>query len=307
MIAFLDRVKTKMKPVNLQKKPSPNADLCFVDSCLYFWNYFPERIQYFLRILKRRSLSLLSRYHLHGSMTVEASLLVPIFIFFLFYLGSTFEMIRLHNHVQVALYEVGGKNALYDEEFISPILIKKQVLQFLDSAYLDSAPLAKGKKGIYILESQMVKEDKLGITLTYEVKPGVTALGWRPFRMANRYYVHLWNGYEISDMGTERTYVYVTETGKVWHTNRNCTYLDRSIIRVEQQYIASIRNQYGKKYRACEICDKETLGFYIYITKDGKCYHRSAGCPSLKRTVIVMDKEEAIHAGYGCCSRCGRK
>ena len=44
VIAFLDRVKTKMKPVNLQKKPSPNADLCFVD---IFGIIFPKESNIF--------------------------------------------------------------------------------------------------------------------------------------------------------------------------------------------------------------------------------------------------------------------
>lgn len=41
----------------------------------------------------------------------------------------------------------------------------------------------------------------------------------------------------------------------------------------------------------------------VYITRTGAKYHR-AGCQYLSRSMIPMNKSEAIRSGYSACSRC---
>ena len=46
-------------------------------------------------------------------MTVEASIVLPLFLFFFLNLGCAIEMIRLHGNLQLALWQIGSKMAVY--------------------------------------------------------------------------------------------------------------------------------------------------------------------------------------------------
>ena len=50
---------------------------------------------------------------------------------------------------------------------------------------------------------------------------------------AKKIYIgHMWNGYEIPEPEDEE-YIYVTENGRVYHTNRECTHIRLSVRVVE--------------------------------------------------------------------------
>ena len=48
-----------------------------------------------------------------AGMTVEAAIVLPVCLLFLMNLGYAVEMIRLHNNLQFALWDVGGRTAVY--------------------------------------------------------------------------------------------------------------------------------------------------------------------------------------------------
>ncbi len=48
-----------------------------------------------------------------GSMTVEASLVLPLFLFFFLNLGSVMEVLRLHGKMETALWEIGRETGVY--------------------------------------------------------------------------------------------------------------------------------------------------------------------------------------------------
>lgn len=135
-------------------------------------------------------------------------------------------------------------------------------------------------------------------------------MGFGSFRMANRYYSHIWNGYrlpgdETAD-GTEKgKIVYVTETGTVYHPIRSCTYLTLSERPIPVSAVSWERNQNGGKYYPCSICVKGSPPIMYYITEEGKHYHYRRECSGLKRTVREMALEHALEEGYRPCSRCG--
>ena len=63
-----------------------------------------EGISLFTRFLKKRYKS---------SMTVEASILLPLLLFFFLHLMSVVEMLRLHSKLTFALWESGNQLAVY--------------------------------------------------------------------------------------------------------------------------------------------------------------------------------------------------
>lgn len=285
----------------------------------------PVVLSFFARYIKRISLPTLPKYCLEGSMTVEAALVVPLFCLFLMSMGSAMEMIRLHNNLEVALWDAGRKLGIYgglsagweeaeqeDTEqediknrpeaiVISYTLIKGQIEEQLGREYLEEAPLYGGSSGLQFLESTM-DGDIYEINMTYRVRPFFLFPGWRGFRMANRYYGHRWNGYAIPGAEEEENYVYVTEDSEVYHTNAECTHIRLSVEPMEGAGIPG-------EYRPCEKCIGGTDDLFgisetriYFVPESGECYHSYRDCPGIKRTVHKIPAENA--SNYQECSRC---
>ena len=108
-----------------------------------------------------------------------------------------------------------------------------------------------------------------------------------------------WIGF--TDQEDSETYVYVTPNGSVYHLFRDCTHLNISTKAVEAQKAKSMKNQYGKKYYPCELCDpgKEVM---LYVTEEGSRYHSKKDCSGLKRTVLRVEIRQV--KGKDCCMRC---
>lgn len=268
---------------------------------------------------------------LRAGMTVEAAMALPIFLLFLLNLGSAIEMIRLHGNLQTALWETGSKLAVYgyalgNEESLrsveqedpwwkemagiafSYLYIKDQMVDYLGEQYLEASPLSQGTDGLQFWESEIVQPNgEMEITLTYGVSPWCSLTGFFPFRMANRYHAHIWNGYDIvgNSGGSEEDLVtvYVTETGKVYHRDRNCTHLCLSIQAIAAGTQGNYRNENGGKYSECEKCRGEPATGTLYIAREGDCFHYSRECSGLKRTVFSILLKDA--EDYRPCSRCG--
>ena len=63
--------------------------------------------------IKRVSLSALLKKPVRAGMTVEAAVVLPLFLFFLLNLSCAVEMIRLHGNLQLALWETGSRLTVY--------------------------------------------------------------------------------------------------------------------------------------------------------------------------------------------------
>lgn len=276
-----------------------------------------------------------------AGMTVEASVVLPLFLFFFLNLGCAIEMIRLHGNLQLALWQISSRLSVYgyavdsgeepqsvelqqdgeqgDEWWkdlmgmaFSATFVKDQMIRSAGRSYLDQSPLTKGAEGLQLWESRIFgSEDEISIIVTYSVSPWSRLIGFGDFRMSNRYYSHIWNGYKLSDSGTgngseDSETVYVTETGKVYHLTQDCTYLMLSVRPVSAAEVDSERNQNGGKYYPCERCAGGNAPGVYYITSDGNRYHFDRGCSGLKRTVSAIPLDQAVESGYTPCSRCGR-
>ena len=108
-----------------------------------------------------------------------------------------------------------------------------------------------------------------------------------------------WIGF--TELEEEETYVYLTPEGNVYHLYRDCTHLQLSVRLVTFVNAEQSRNEYGERYRECQICDSD-FGALVYITSEGNRYHSERSCSGLKRTVRQVPLREA--AGRACCIRC---
>ena len=105
-----------------------------------------------------------------GGMTVEAAVVLPLFLFFFLNLGSAMEMLRFHGKLQLALWDVGSGLAMYEyalenggqelvdaleeeedewwKDLVGVVLaasyVKGRLVDSLGEEYLESAPIRGG-------------------------------------------------------------------------------------------------------------------------------------------------------------------
>ncbi len=264
-----------------------------------------------------------------ASMTVEAAVVLPLFLFFFIQLGCAMEMIRLHGNLQLALWEVGNRLSVYgyalgqgegegkgrlpaeiSDLAFSYTYIKGQVTAYVGESYLEHAPLAGGADGLQFWESRRdASGDTFRILVSYRVSPWLQEPKAAPFWMANKYYGHIWNGYDLGKASGGgdplADWVYVAQNGAVYHQDRNCSHLALSIRAVNAAQIEGERNADGGRYSACEKCVRgSAAGQTVFVAEDGDRYHSSRQCSGLRRTVFAMTRREA-QVKYRPCSRCG--
>ena len=206
-----------------------------------------------------------------GSLTVEAALVMPVFLFFMVSILYIFQIINTQAETYLELHQRGNRICF--------------------EGYVNREQLDDG-----IVE----------LTETYRIKP---LLFWQDFgqlRAVQKYYGYAWIGYDVSrgrDTEDTKEYVFVTETGTVYHVTMGCSHLSLSVKSVEYSSIPLLRNDSGGKYYQCERCPKDNNGT-VLITAFGTRYHSDLNCSGLKRTVSTLELKEAISQGYRGCSRC---
>ncbi len=260
-----------------------------------------------------------------ASMTVEAALAVPFFLFFMINVLVVFDMLRLHGNIAGAVHQIGNQMAFCGYAYknmevpessfsddISSVVISEgyargRVISLLGTDYLDHTCLSSGAAGLHFVKSSIMKEsDVIDLIASYKVKPLIGIIGFPDFPMENRYYGRAWTGYDVENgQGgqEEDPIVFIAETGVVYHMLRSCTYLCPSINMISAFEKDNIRNAQGEKYYACERCGKSGIQAVLYITMQGNRYHNSLKCSGLKRTIYTVHLSEA--GGKGKCSKCG--
>ncbi len=270
---------------------------------------------------KRMSLFISSK---KASITLEASLIFPLFLFAMINLLSMLDMIRVYSNIEMVLHQTGKEMAIYAYAYekivdndsavldvvesigYSNTYVKEKIVKGLDKNYLDRSPVVQGKEGLSLLQSKIMKDDIIDLVVEYKVKPviGMAGLGQIPF--INRCRMRAWTGYDNtkeSSIGErEDDIVYVAEKGTVYHTNRNCTHLLLSVKKTSLQEVPALRNENGGKYYPCEICGNKGTSNIIYITEQGDRYHKSSACSGLKRTVYAISIHEI--GSRKKCQRC---
>ena len=310
--------ETKKLKIQNSKSPSPTFKN---SSFVVMIKAFSERMSLFISSMFHGKQKVLRTYKgLRAVMTVEASILLPLFLFAMLTMSGAIEMIRLHSNLQTALWNTGRKLALYgvflsDQEdsfmteemkdlSVSYLYVKGQICSCLGEEYLENSPLTYGVQGLQFVESEIFTEDDcMELNLTYKVSAETAFFQMNPFRMANRYYGHLWNGYDLMATPKENlSYVYVTEYGEVYHRDRNCTHISLAIREIGVYQLEHARNLYGGKYKECEKCCKRARSDTRYIADEGDKFHYDRDCPGLKRSIYTIPEKEA--SKYRPCSRC---
>lgn len=267
-----------------------------------------------------------------ASMTLEAAVVFPIFILTILMLYSSFALFHFYGGLQSELAKEAQRVAVYSaaKEIISPaiggesagreslgadnsgidvsdiatkvmsnIYIENEVRKRLDAETLEKAGIQNLRFTTSYLSSGTTVVDTV---VMYTMEPRFNFIGMSGIPFINRARVKVWNGYEQRQtVEEEERYVYITETGEVYHLTETCSHIDLTIIPVSREYIYELRTANQERYKACELCGVGTDAL-MYITDTGDRVHSSLTCSSLKRSVQRVPLSSC--EGMNCCSRC---
>lgn len=256
-----------------------------------------------------------------GSVTVETACILPIFVIAFLEILSLLQGLTVYSGMLVALQNVSTPISVYgyvydsltqEEErevlglgilpsfLFSELYLKKKLQEEIQGT--DYVKYIDGKEAGVSLIGSYVNRNELSVLVNYKINPSFSITG-RAYRMSNRLYLKMWNGYQAEQEEKEE-YVYITEYGTVYHLTMDCTHLNLSVQAVSAINLTVERNEYGKKYKACEKCITGNEKTAYYITDKGDKYHEILSCSGLKRTVTCVP--ESIVEDWPVCSMCGK-
>lgn len=257
-----------------------------------------------------------------GSMTVEAALILPLFLFGCVSLMMPFSIMNQERKVQAVLEMVTEdiSQLAYGVQELEGRLPEGISIGETGQAFMEQAAWTayaevqvrthlntQGIKGLSLLESQILEDQEtIRLVANYRV-----ILPFPIFRMdsvarRNQSYRRAWVGKEgesgssDSDQETEAL-VYVGQNSTRYHESRTCHYLYNQWSQVAWEEVENCRNSSGAIYYPCARCGSGAAGT-VYIMPSGDSYHSTMSCSAVTAYVSVVKKSEVEH--LGACSYC---
>ena len=243
-----------------------------------------------------------------GSITVEAAVCVPLFLYAAICLIWMLEIRVIQLSVRGALQAAGKELAveLCEVPLLIPSYLEGKVVEYIGEERLERSCIEDGVNGLHCEKSYLRGQNGvMELKAEYYVRLPVPVFMIPPIKQKEEIRVKSWVGYEKFGLldSSNKKIVYVTENGIVYHENYECPYLNPSIKVVSQSQIEELRNKDGGIYYPCSECMKfQVFLGNIYITDYGDRYHSKIGCSSLKRIIYAVPISEV--KGKGGCSKC---
>ncbi len=237
-----------------------------------------------------------------GSATVEASLILPMFIFAVLVL---FHSIRLRM-AEGIVYEAAVETVEYMAEIsyltqCNATVPRMKLRDYIDNESLVDSYIIGGVDGVSFEGSTYLDaEGYVCLCVSYEVGINVPIIGnlsgERSYELRQKAYVGDVARGQDEELSEDDIYVYITDNREAYHMSRGCSHLDLSITP------ATKKRAKEEGYSPCQFCGAEA-GESVLITKNGDKYHSRTDCLGLKRTVYRVKKSQV--EGMGACGRCG--
>lgn len=289
-------------------------------------------------------LSQLLKKYQRASLTVEAALILPIFIYLMIAFLYFIQIFAVQERIQASITRMGmnlskaayiyqdfpnAEEALnFDfsifnnefeiklgsmaDKFASKALLGLYAQEYLDNNQINNSCIKGGFNGLSFDGSDIISSgDDIDIVVSYKVKIPVKIFVINEMQMVQRVRLRKWTGYEVAaaystetDTGDE-SIVYVTESGSVYHTNKSCSHI-RLSVRAVSGIPVDLRNDNGAKYYPCEVCCDNDIdeNATFYITSDGTRYHSKRECSKIKRNARENKLSEV--GSRTACKRCSQ-
>ena len=257
---------------------------------------------------------------LRATLTVEAAAVLPMFLFAMIAVLQYGNVMNTAVKFGTSISETGKMmaTAAYVQRFDGDLDdVPEIAVTALSTVYAKQRLISQTKdtsavkKINFLLSSFLQEDDTIDLVLTYQIRSPIGFIKLPGSFFLQRARVRAWTGRDSdgeddsSGEGEEGAYVYVTETGSVYHDDPNCTHLKLSIREVDETSLDHLRNNSGGKYHRCEKCGGAAVDGKVFITSEGDRYHSSLSCSGLKRTVHQVSREDL--GDMRACSKCGKK
>ncbi len=284
------------------------------------WNS-KEKVKFSPRMIQpKRDMRTFLFAPLRAALTVEAAMVLPVFLCVMIATMQYGNVMGTAAKFGASMADTGKKlaAAAYVSRYGGDLKDAPELAAAaLSAAYAQRRALSQAgdvssvKNVNMLLSSFLQKEETIDLVMTYQIRSplGIVKLPWHFFIQRAR--VRAWTGRRTESGSGEQDgeaaeeFVYVTETGSVYHEDPDCTHLKLSVKGAEASELPSLRNRHGEIYHACERCGGISADGRVYITKEGNRYHNSLSCSGLKRTVRRASREEL--GSMRACAKCGRR
>jgi len=258
-----------------------------------------------------------------ASITVEAALILPLFLIFTMQILSVFEMMSVYSRMEKAVSETAAETAMLLYAFgepensretsflLSETFIREEIIRKAGAERINNSVISGGIAGLHLFRSDIgVNGEDVKIVLTYRVKPWFSFCGIGKMTLVNHATVKAWNGFErkgTEENGEQSQTVYVTQTGDTYHLYRDCTYLKADSRSVTKAELKNSRNANGGIYYPCKLCNKNDTGKneIYYISVWGTAYHSDRNCTALEKGVTAIPVKDAGQRHL--CSKCAKR
>lgn len=257
---------------------------------------------------KKYCKSTFKRVHLSASMTIEAAVIIPLVVFVMYIFVYILMLLNFQVKVSEALYNTARTNAQYSNVYDAAELIDKlashaMIVNEIGKDNIEQMGIIGGSLGMHCIFSDF-DDGNVDILVNYTLK--LPILGNFYVNCTQRAKTRAFIGRAVEKDGENQEYVYITPTGKVYHSSINCTYLKLSIKEVDKKELENKKNLNDESYTECELCGKSAAYTdSVYITDYGNRFHTNRNCSGIKRGIIKITKEQSLQ--YRACSKCGEK
>lgn len=243
-----------------------------------------------------------------GAFTLEAAVILPMLACFFVSILFFFRVMQVQLEVQKALDDTGRKLAVSENNLAdniagraaAEILLKKELTGRKEAEKY----IAGGIAGVSLRGSGFEGDD-VCLQATYRIRLPVKLIPIPDIRVVLKTECRKWTGLNVEGQTEGRdVWVYITETGTVYHRTKACTHLELSIRDVDWKEVDELRNESGERYSACLLCSEiENDSGRVYITNLGNRYHQDLNCSGIKRTIRMVRLSEV--GNRPVCSKCG--
>lgn len=268
--------------------------------------------------LWRAALSTFLHIRFKASLTVEAVLVLPFFLFVCLAFIFFGEVFLIHEEIQGSMLQaardisedvsvlqtaadMGIAEVKLSEGVLGIARAKTLVLNYTGELLNASSCLTGGASGLQFWYSE-IDQEYVDLIVSYRVSLPYSFGFDSSFPIVQRCRMRAWTG-STGKQSDEEEMVYITKNGEVYHRTPDCSHIKLQVRSVGLIELEQVRNNAGGIYKSCEKCARDgAAGGCAYITADGDKYHNSLSCSGLKRSVSVYPKTQV--QDKRACSRC---
>ena len=278
--------------------------------------------------LAKRALSSASGSRKRGSLTVEAAMVLPLFLFFMVILMVPMGVMKEGRRIQTALEAAGEEVSQYayvlhqlklgerletsgldgfTEEFLDG-LTEEGILLYVRKRVEGRVGVERLKSASFVRSSVLRDGETIDLVMDYRVKIPFSVFGLSSMPMTARSCRRAWIGREGGSGrrdGQEDELVYIGKASTRYHRQRTCHYLYNDIKQISFKEVEDARNLSGGKYKPCSRCGKfaEENGS-VFLMPSGEKYHSDRNCSSIMAYVEAVPLSQVRHMGG--CSYCSQ-